>query len=38
MLMKEHYGISQWPDEEEIYEKMDRLVREPLHPIKPEAM
>ena len=38
MLMKEHYGISQWPDEKEIYEKMDRLVREPLHPIKPEAM
>ena len=38
MLMKEHYGISHWPDEKAIYEKMDRLVREPLHHIKPEAM
>ena len=38
MLMKEHYGISHWPDEKAIYEKMDRLVKEPLHHIKPAAM
>ena len=38
MLMKEHYGISHWPDDKAIYEKMDRLVKEPLHPIKPAAM
>ena len=38
MQMKEHYSISHWPDEKEIYAKMDRLVNEPLHPIKPEAM
>ena len=38
MLMKEHYGISHWPDDKAIYEKMDRLVKEPLHHIKPEAM
>ena len=39
MLMKSTTGISQWPDEKEIYEKMDRCgAVEPLHPIKPEAM
>ena len=38
MLMKEHYGISHWPDDKAIYEKMDRLVKEPLHHIKPAAM
>lgn len=36
--MKEHYGVSHWPDEKEIFAKMDRLVNQPLHHIKPEAM
>ena len=36
--MKEHYGVSHWPDEKAIFAKMDRLVNEPLHHIKPEAM
>lgn len=36
--MNEHYGVSHWPDEKAIYEKMDRLVSSPLHHIKPEAM
>ena len=37
-MMKEHYGVSHWPDEKEIFAKMDRLVNQPLHHIKPEAM
>ena len=36
--MNAHYGVSRWPDEKEIYAKMDRLVNEPIHHIKPEAM
>ena len=36
--VKAHYGVSRWPDEKEIYAKMDRLVNEPIHHIKPEAM
>lgn len=36
-MMKDHYSISYWPDEKEIYAKMKRLVEEPLHPIKSEA-
>ena len=38
IMMKEHYGVSHWPDEKAIFAKMDRLVNEPLHHIKPEAM
>ena len=37
-MMKEHYSVSSWPDEKEIFAKMERLVSEPLHPIKPAAM
>ena len=37
-MMKEHYSVSYWPDDKEIYAKMDRLVNEPLRPIKKEAM
>ena len=37
-MMKEHYGVSHWPDEKAIFAKMDRLVNEPLHHIKPKAM
>ena len=37
-MMKEHYGVSHWPDEKEIFAKMDRLGNQPLHHIKPEAM
>ena len=36
--MNAHYGVSRWPDEKKIYEKMERLVNEPIHHIKPEAM
>ncbi|MFR9143820.1 MAG: aminotransferase class III-fold pyridoxal phosphate-dependent enzyme, partial [Lentihominibacter sp.] len=36
--MKAQYGVARWPNEKEIYEKMERLVNEPLHHIKPEAM
>ncbi len=35
---KQKYGVSRWPDEKEIFKKMERLVNEPLHHIKPEAM
>ena len=37
-MMKEHYSVSSWPDEKEIFAKMERLVSEPLHPIKSAAM
>ena len=37
-MMKEHYSVSSWPDEKEIFAKMERLVSEPLRPIKPAAM
>ncbi len=37
-MMKEHYGVSHWPDVDGIARKMDRLVNEPLHPIKQDAM
>ena len=36
--MEAKYGVSRWPDEKEIFKKMERLVNEPLHHIKPEAM
>lgn len=36
--MNAHYGVSRWPDEKKVYEKMERLVKEPIHHIKPEAM
>ena len=36
--MKAQYGVARWPNEKEIYEKMERLVNEPLHHIKPEAI
>ena len=36
--MNEHYGVSRWPNVQEVYEKMDRLVHAPLLPIKQEAM
>ncbi len=36
--MKDHYSISYWPDENEILEKMNRLVNDKVYEIKPEAM
>lgn len=36
--MKAQYSVSRWPDEKEIYAKMQRLVEEPLYHIKPDAM
>lgn len=36
--MKAEYGVSRWPNEKEVFEKMDKLVNQPLRPIKPEAM
>lgn len=36
--MNTQYGVSQWPNVPEIYQKMDHLVNTPLLPIKPEAM
>lgn len=36
--MNTHYGVSKWPDVDEIAAKMDRLVDGPLHHIKPGAM
>lgn len=36
--MNAHYGVSRWPGEKKVYEKMERLVKEPIHHIKPEAM
>jgi glutamate-1-semialdehyde 2,1-aminomutase len=36
--MSNPYGVSAWPDEKQIAEKMDRLVNGPLCKIKPEAM
>ena len=36
--MNEHYGVSRWPNVQEVYEKMDRLVKSPLLPIKEAAM
>ena len=37
-MNKEHYGISHWPDEADILSRMERLVSEPVHHIRPEAM
>ena len=36
--MNEHYGVSRWPNVQEVYEKINRLVHSPLLPIKDEAM
>ena len=36
--MNASYGVSRWPDEKEVFEKMERLVNQPLRHIKPEAM
>jgi len=36
--MENHYGVSRWPDVDEIAAKMDRLVNAPLLQIKPQAM
>lgn len=36
--MDAKYGVSRWPDEKEIFKKMDVLVNQPLRRIKPEAM
>lgn len=35
---KEGYAISSWPDEKQIYEKMDRLMADDVYHVKPEAM
>ncbi len=36
--MEAKYGVSRWPDEKEIFKKMENLVNQPLRHIKPEAM
>jgi glutamate-1-semialdehyde aminotransferase len=36
--MKAHYGVSKWPDVDEIAAKMDKLINDRLYHIKPEAM
>lgn len=36
--MNARYGVSQWPDVDQIAQKMDRLVNDRLYNIKPEAM
>ena len=36
--MEAKYGVSRWPDEKEIFRKMENLVNQPLRHIKPEAM
>ena len=36
--MNEHYGVSAWPDADEITAKMERLVNDRLYRIRPEAM
>lgn len=36
--MNAQYGVSRWPDEKEIFAKMERLASEPIHRIKPAAM
>lgn len=38
MSLKEGYALSYWPDEKEIYAKMDRLTSEEPLQLKPEAM
>jgi glutamate-1-semialdehyde 2,1-aminomutase len=37
-MMKEGYSVSKWPDVDLINEKMDRLLKDKLYEIKPEAM
>lgn len=36
--MNAQYGVSRWPNVQEVNEKMDRLVNSPLLPIRQEAM
>jgi len=36
--MRDGYAISHWPDEAEIYKKMEKLVGDKIYRIKPEAM
>ena len=36
--MENHYGVSRWPDPQEVGIKMEKLVNGPLLSIKPEAM
>lgn len=37
IVMDAKYGVSRWPDEKEVFKKMENLVNQPLRHIKPEA-
>ena len=37
IVMDAKYGVSRWPDEKEVFRKMENLVNQPLRHIKPEA-
>ena len=36
--LKAGYGISEWPDTDEIYARLQELVKQPVRPIRPEQM
>ena len=38
MSENQHYAISQYPDVKDVYQRLEALVRQPMHPIKPEHM
>jgi len=35
---EQKYAISQYPDVESIYERLDALIKQPLRPVKREKM
>ncbi|MGA7318326.1 MAG: aminotransferase class III-fold pyridoxal phosphate-dependent enzyme [Silvibacterium sp.] len=36
--LKAGYGISEWPDTDDIYTRLEELVKQPIRPIRPEHM
>ena len=36
--LKAGYGISEWPDTDDIYARLDELVKQPIRPVRPEHM